>query len=236
MLGMTLAHTVLISRPEADSNLLASSLRRLEPSIDCLIAPAIEIAPLDIETVHQKIDLVNLTSRHAAAAAAKFYPNVKTICVGRSTAQRAEELGLHAISTDGTSEEILSLIKTMRVGRVLHLRGQHSRGNIAERLADFGIQAFQQISYEQHAQPFTPQVTHKLQEIPKLLIPIYSPRTSQIIAQNLAEYMGALTMIAISTEAADAWTGSKPDRVIIAQKPNATAMFAAITSHLHRSA
>jgi uroporphyrinogen-III synthase len=235
MLGMTLLPTILISRPKPDGEALAAQLACVNANMKCILAPALEIRHLEQPAPERNYDILVLTSRHAVAAAAKLHPHARAVCVGDATAHYANELGLNAVSVGANAQALIGHIQTLNIHSALHICGEHQRGDIVEQLLASRIQAERHIVYAQRALSFSQPVKAEVHQTPHLLIPLYSPRSAQVISQNLQEYVGKIDLIAISQNCAEAWSGPTPHQVTLASAPNAQAMFAAISPQMHRT-
>lgn len=233
---MTLQPTILISRPKEDGDALAQQLAQSDPDVRTIIAPVLEIVETSDEATHQAFDIVILTSRHAAPAAKRLYSQTPVICVGSATAQRALELGLKAISVDGTASDIIDHVLKQKVKSAIHMCGAHHRGDIAERLSAAGLTAKRQVVYSQNPLAFSSEVQADIEQINHLTVPLFSPRSAQIISKNLSHFQGRIDLVAISEICANAWSGPEPKQITISETPNAASMFRAIVAVMHRTA
>lgn len=111
--------TVLLTRPQQDSDTLAAELT--EHGISCIISPVIAIIPHAFSPVDMPVDAIILTSRHALHAA----KDMKAPCyiVGANTAQAAQAHGLHVAAQAETAEELAKLLPTNKT--FLYLSGAH---------------------------------------------------------------------------------------------------------------
>lgn len=231
---------VFITRPLEDAQILAQTIRIAAAHAQCIIAPAMKIVP----TLHEgtdalpptsSFDLLLLTSRHAVAVAAAAYPQAKAICVGGSTTHYARNAGLKAVSADGTAADVIACVQKACAQRCLHLHGQHTRGDIAANLNAAGIQTATQVVYRQDDCKLSLDTQAQLHAAHELLVPVYSPRSAQISSRFLAGFTRSITLIAISEETGDAWSGPKPVKIVHAKRPNAQAMLEAIVPQVHKT-
>lgn len=98
--------TVLLTRPQQDSNALADRLA--EHGIASIISPVIMIKPHTVTLPDAPIDAILLTSRHALHAVAGL--TMPCYAVGAQTALAAQQCGLHVAAQAETAEALLPLL------------------------------------------------------------------------------------------------------------------------------
>jgi uroporphyrinogen-III synthase len=224
--------TLLISRPKDDAEALKRAVLAQNSAVHVILAPAIEITPVPYDAKFDGFDAIILTSKHATAAAAKIAPGTTVLCVGDSTAQTARSLGLNAVSAGGTSKDLMALAQGKGFGCVLYLRGKHVHEDLELELNLIGLKTKSRVVYRQDPCKLSDEVIQDLARATTLLVPVYSTRSARILSENLDEYDGAITLVAISKSAADGWVGPKIHQTIYAKAPNSKAMMAAIASQL----
>jgi uroporphyrinogen-III synthase len=101
---------VLLTRPRADSEAFASSLRDAGIGIPVLVAPVI-----DIEAARTLPDLdaylaIVVTSANAVRALGAGLSGKTVLAVGPQTALAARALGASAVSADGDAADLAALI------------------------------------------------------------------------------------------------------------------------------
>lgn len=232
MLGFILPPTVLISRPKDDAERLKKAILSTYPAAQIIMAPAISIISVPFERPSTIFDAVVMTSKHAIHAAVNIAPQTPAICVGDATARAARAAGLTALSAKGTAQDLLDLVRKSNVSKVLYLRGQYVQKNLESELNLAGIETESRIVYQQNANEFSAQALQDLSASPALLVPIYSARSALIVSQNLIDFKGEITVVAISKPAAQGWSGLKMDKIVYADAPNSRAMLVAIASQL----
>jgi uroporphyrinogen-III synthase len=229
MLGFSLPTTVLISRPKNDAEVLRRALLAQNKDAHVIVAPVIEITSVPFKAHKDHFDAYILTSKHGVPAAVKF---AVALCVGDATAEAATQAGLQAISARGTSRELVTLAQQSGFSKLLYLRGEHIHGDLEKDLNLAGLDVESSIVYRQEACAFSPEVQYELAQLKMICVPVYSARSARIISQNLRSFEGEIIVVAISKVAASGWSGSNPDRIILAQAPNSEAMMAAIASQM----
>lgn len=127
------------------------------------------------------------TSANAVAAyvAAKGPKDLPCYTVGDATARAAEEAGLRAISAGGDAEALIRRILADGArGPMLHLRGAHARGDVADRLSAQGCPVSEAIVYAQHARPLTDEARALLGGSAPVILPVFSPRSAILLGDT----------------------------------------------------
>lgn len=235
----SLRPAVLLTRPVAQSQRFAADLQaKLGPLsiiMSSLMAPS--FAKVDLEG-RQYTGLV-LTSETAAEAARRILaagqclPN-QAFCVGDRTAKAAQNAGLVPVSAKGDAAALIALIQTHAPrGRLLHLRGADTRGDVARTLTEGGIVTESVVAYTQIAQPLSPQAVQVLAENYPLILPLFSPRSAKLLVQALPKGSNApLWIAAISPATAEAAQDLRPLKTVTASRTDAEAMLQAVADLL----
>lgn len=228
--------TVLISRPKEDAEELAADLRRDFPDLAIVVAPAISIVSVPFDLGAQKIDAVLLTSKHAVGAAVRYFPDAIALCVGEATAKAAQHAGLRAQAASGTAAGLVEYVLGLGFKRVAYLHGEHTVGDVDEKLISAGIETLSAVVYHQLEQNLDAATIRTLEAATSLVVPVYSPRSARIVSNQLQACSSRIKLVAISEQAARAWEGQTPAEVEVSTVPTAKAMYAAIASQLDRTA
>jgi len=219
---------VLMTRPQAQSERF---LAQLGQDVDAVISPILKIEPTGAELSPQHYKGVVLTSANALQGTFANFSGLACFAVGDATAEEAERCGLMVKSADGTADDLVEMIIAEKPeGRLLFLRGEHSRGELAARLRSAGIDVEEVITYRQRPQPLSSQAVQALQRADIAILPVFSPRSARLLAEALAKVpSGAqLKVIAMSDAVAGSWGESVPAEVFVASEPKATAMVRAV--------
>jgi uroporphyrinogen-III synthase len=210
---------ILLTRPEAQSRALASRLRgRVGDQVPILISPILEIVPVPFE-VPLEPRLLVLTSAHAADAAARVatLAGLPAYCVGDRTAEAARAAGFEAVSAGGSAGDLLALMVEKGVrGPVLHVRGRHAASDLEKELISAGIDTHSVIAYDQTQCPLSSEAIAALAGNVPLVLPVYSPRSSYLLAAECVRVSPLLEIVAISRNAADPWSGTDATVSIVA--------------------
>ena len=156
-------------------------------------------------------------------------------CVGDQTAIAARAAGFDATSAHGDADDLVAEIKRSGVrGPFLHLRGRDVRGEIAKRLVSAGLETQEAVVYVQQAQTLDPAAQAVFaQEVP-VILPLFSPRTVQILVQQMSKIMirSPIFTVSISAAVCAEWRGLSRLRDDLASAPSQDAMVAAFQDAL----
>lgn len=200
-----------------------------------ILSPLLNIEMLPIETPVTQYQGLIFTSENGVRAFAltKGYQNIPAYCVGKRTTKAASEAGLKTFSADGSADDLIAMIMAADViGPLLHIRGEHTRGDIASRIT---VQVDEIITYRQSAQLLSDEARSALLGSREVILPMFSPRTAQIFFEQVKEVSAPFQVIAISEAVKSAILGSNPPKNTgfhIAERPDAQAMVQAIKTYI----
>jgi uroporphyrinogen-III synthase len=183
---------------------------------------------------------VIFTSQTAVTAVAQHVLRDKILprlafCVGDQTANAARVAGFDAISAHGDGDQLVAEIKRCGMrGPFLHLRGHDVRGEIAKRLCSAGIETHDAVVYVQEAQPLVPAAEAVFADDTPVIIPLFSPRTAQILVQQMSKITirSPVFTVSISQAVSAEWKDQSRQRDDLASAPNQDAMMAAFSDAL----
>ena len=226
--------TVLLTRPEAQSRRFAAGL----PGLKVVISPVLEIRMRPLNVDPRDYDALIFTSENGIrAVAAGDVAGLRGYAVGRHTAEVGAGFGLSLRAAGGDADALVEMIvKDKPAGRLLHLRGAHSRGEVAERLKGAGIETDSVIVYDQVECPLSPEAKTLLAGRGRVIAPVFSPRSSALLGRACDGATARLVVIAISDAALDAWDGPDPAEAIAVFDPSAEAMRQEILRQTGRAA
>lgn len=217
---------VLLTRPAAQSKAFAAQILAMRPYAKIVVSPLVDIIRTEDQPDVSGVSGVIFTSRNAIVPA----PNsgLTAWCVGDRTAQEALQAGWNARAAEGDAESLVSLIQAHAPeGRLVHLRGAISRGDIAKRLTASGIQTDEIEIYQQPLLPVSAQMASVLAGKTPVILPLFSPRTARHFA-DVAEVKAPLHIIAMSAAVAKEVEEIRYETCLIAPRPTAAAMIEAI--------
>jgi uroporphyrinogen-III synthase len=229
---------LLLTRPQQDAQRFADQARAEGWAGDILISPLLEIIlypPPEADLAHAR-SLV-LTSQHgvAALAGATLRRDWPVWAVGPRTAQAARAAGFAQVHEAGGDAAALlrDLVQNPPPPPVLHLRGAHVATDIAQVLQDKGQHAEGIVVYAQLPCALSPAACARLEAGGDVVLPVFSPRSAQLLAKALAGVSHAQTRlhpVAISAAAAAPLDGLGLMPCQIATRPDMPAMCAALAA------
>lgn len=228
---------VLITRPLAEGQAFSAGLSlRLGQRVRALVTPLMAVEYLIPGLPAGPFAAVIFTSASAVAGAARLQAELprRAFCVGAATAERAQAAGFSAVSADGDADALVDMVLAASpAGRLLHLRGQDTRGEVAERLNSAGIETESRIIYRQTPQPLAPEALALLQKDAPVLVPLFSPRSARLFAAALPEDARAgVYLVAMSPAVAEAAAQVPHQALVLARRPDVKAMLDAVAMML----
>lgn len=220
---------LVLTRPQADSERFLAAVEAEFGPVKAVISPVIEVVSLAAEM--PTYDEVILTSANGVAEAARLGVKAGTPawCVGQRTAKLAREAGLEPISADGNADDLVDLILSQSAGTLCHIRGVHTRGQVAARLIAQGRVCKEVIAYDQRDIPPTQAALDVLAGTDPIVLPLFSPRSALLIP---AVEQAPVHVIAMSQAVAAEVADLGADTVTVAESPNFEAMLAATCRRL----
>ncbi len=222
----------MLTRPQAQSERFAQICRAtLGAELQIILSPLLKIEMLLFDVPLTPYRGLIFTSENGVQAFAQttIGQGMPAYCVGARTTNAARDAGLEAISADGTADDLVEMINAAEVaGPLLHIRGEHTRGNIAGRI---NAQVDEVVAYRQLAQPLSDVARSALQSNEVVILPLFSPRTAQLFFEQADSISADLKVIAISAAVNDVILDTNKAKTAassIADTPNALAMIQAI--------
>ncbi|QQA42740.1 uroporphyrinogen-III synthase [Pelagovum pacificum] len=224
---------LLVTRPAPDGARFAEAVaRETGQPFDVLQSPLIGIRPRDV-SVAERPDALVLTSANGAAQIGRLQlSGLPAFCVGDRTAACAEKEGATAVSAGGDAEALIATILAQKpLGRLLHLRGAHSRGDVAGRLSANGQPCEALVVYDQQPESLTSDARRALAAEAPAVVPLFSPRTAALMADQ-GPFRGQLHVVAMSEAVAKEAARLSPASLVIASSPEGAAMIALTSRRL----
>ncbi len=215
---------VLLTRPAAKSARLALDLAPIPPE-NILQSPLIDIVPTGA-TIPVAAGYI-IGSTHGITGAVPA--GARAYCVGEKTAIAAHQAGLEPVVTRQTARELFEeLVTNPPQMPLLHLRGRHSRGALAQELTAAGVPCEALVTYDQIERPLGRAARQALAGERPLILPLYSPRTARLFlqqAETMARPINAeLQLVALSSAVAQEVQAIAATRREIAPQPTGQAM------------
>lgn len=221
--------TVLLTRPLAQSKRFAQRLREAGFEGDILISPLLEIEPLSPKLDLAGVQGIIFTSQSAVASVEAH--QMPAWCVGEKTADAANRAGWLAKSAGGDADALVSAMcaNPDMSGRWVHLRGEHSRGNVSARLNRAGIETTELVVYRQKAKEISPEANVALNGEVTVIVPLFSPRTACFFAEK-GPFKAPVHVVAMSEAVRQSLNNLAFERLEIAYAPTAASMLESILS------
>jgi uroporphyrinogen-III synthase len=229
---------ILLTRPQDGSKRFAERIvDRFGDAVEVVLSPLQRIEWVDFATPRGRPKGLIFTSQNGVLASIRVdsLKGLPAYCVGLQTTGAAAAAGYQAMECGGDAEAVIATILDQQPeGPLLHIRGEHGRGRIAERLAEAGVSADECIAYRQVSEPM-PDVAEKLLKGDRpVFAPLFSPRSAKLFVQALPK--GAAPWVAvISPNAAEPLDDMLRRRMIVADTPDAQGMMDAIAGLLAAS-
>lgn len=221
-----MSSTILITRPEPGAQDFADALRvHLGGGIPIILSPMQQNVSSGALPDLDKFSGLVFTSRTAVQVFAGLTDrrDLPAYCVGDATAAAAQAAGLKAQSASGDADALVDMLRTGNVkGPLLHLRGTHSRGEVAIRLG-----ASQAIIYSQKPQSLTAEAQAALSRESPVILPLFSPRSAQLFFSGALPH-APLFVAVISEATAQMVPPGAARRMVLAERPDARAMLRAV--------
>lgn len=227
---------ILLTRPRERSEAFATEIEKC--GWTSTIWPLLTIHPL-LTTPIEPTEGQSLifTSVNAIWSMPNPVPiHTPAICVGAATAAAAYKRGFTAITDiSGNAHELIQTLLGVEPQRYLHVRGVDSRGGIAASLTQTGRQTAEIVVYEAIASDHAPKDINTAIMAGKIdAVALFSPRSAAILRKLVKtewlSHLSTTTMFAISPSAAEPARDIGFAKVVVAKKPNGSAMRAAICS------
>ena len=147
--------TLLITRPAAAGRRFLRLVEgRLGP-VRAVLAPLLAIVP--VPATLPAAEALILTSAHGIGAVPDGWRG-PVFTLGPRTTEVARAAGLNAQMAGRDADGLVDHLSAARPeGRLLHLRGAHTRGDVAARLAAKGLTVAERVVYDQPAQALSPE-------------------------------------------------------------------------------
>lgn len=219
-----MTRTLLITRPERQAARFAALCGdRFGDRVSIITSPLIRIEPASAPVSLDGYRGVVFTSENAIAAAGQgiSVEGTTAYCVGERTAEAARAAGYDAIAAEGDADHLFDLIlKERPTPPLLHLRGEHARGALADRLTKAGIRTDEAIVYRQIAQPLTDAAKAVLRGDKPVILPLFSPRSASLFRTGAKGCTAPLKIVAFSPAVADALGAGFGDDIAVCQSPD----------------
>ncbi|WP_170468162.1 uroporphyrinogen-III synthase [Ruegeria arenilitoris] len=220
-----------MTRPRAASERFVAQLpTRVRSRVEVIYSPILEIRPVRVTVQTDGIRGLIFTSANSVNAAASLGVSreLPAYCVGPATTGTAKGAGWDAMMVGQTAEELVAyLLKHRPESPLMHLRGEHTRGNVAGRLTESGLTVQEQVVYQQRLLPVTSEAAAVVAGESPVIAPLFSPRTARQFAE-IWTGPAPLWLAAISEATAEPLYSLDYQRLKIANEPTPKKMRKAV--------
>ncbi len=224
----------LLTRPAAQGARFAEALAARFPGALVVASPLLAPRLLAPALPPGPFDAVIFTSETGVAAAAALPGPLprRAFAVGARTAAAARAAGFAARAAGGDAEALVAMLAALRPGRLLHLHGAETRGEVAARLSAAGVPTAAAVVYRQEPQPLSPAARALLAGGGAVAVPLFSPRPAALFAAAAAGARAALWLASLAPAVDAAAAGLPAARRAVARRPDAEAMLEALAELL----
>lgn len=228
---------VLLTRPLAGSLRFSEQLiSRFNDQIEVVLSPLQQIEWLDAPQDFVDPNGLIFTSQNGVLGWNRDEKKTMPIafCVGSKTASCARELGLQTVDCGGDADAVVQrIIQANPDGPLVHYRGEHSRGGIAERLNQAGIETIERVVYRQLSLGPDSAFETAINSGRNVIAPLFSPRSAALFSDAVPD--GAAPWLAvISANATERVDAKLRHKMMVASAPNSEAMLDSIEVILAR--
>lgn len=234
---------LLITRPEADARAFADKLG--ERGVESIIAPVMSVVFDDQLGISlDGVQAVLLTSANGARALARATErrDLDLVAVGPATADEAREHGFISVATAAGDVEKLADLAIERLrptaGRLLHVAGSVTAGDLAGRLENAGFAVERVAAYRAKALDALPGPAHDALTHETVQGAVFfSPRTAAVFvkltrAAGVENRLQGLKAFCLSQAVAEASQSVTWRQVLVAAQPDGGALIDLICSEL----
>ena len=218
---------LLMTRPAPESRAFAKSVRG---DFELVISPLFRVETAAyLPKLPGKFGVI-FTSANGVRAWMSLGGPVSSPCfaVGEATGREARAAGYTPEIAKGNADDLVAMIARTRPGiPLVHARGHHARGRVAERLSSAGIETHEAEIYDQHALPLSGEAQKVLNSDGPVIAPLFSPRSAALFSKQ-GEVHAPLAVVAMSEAVAGQIGPIAPRHVVIANHPCAESMRSAV--------
>lgn len=221
------AAKILITRPREGAERFAMELAQVMPCpMEMLISPVLDIAPLpDLLPLDHIKGLIVTSGNGVETLIAKTdRRDLPVYAVGARTTAAATQAGFKARQMGEDADGLVEgLLRLGPKAPLLHLRGEVSRGDVAQRLSTHGILTREKVVYAQKPVDLSEEAKTLLNGTSPVVLPLFSPRSAKLLAQQVTgtapRYVVAMSW-SVASELPQGWAKT----IIIASRADSPAM------------
>lgn len=211
---------LLMTRPRKGAERFVAMLPpEVRGRIDICRAPLLEIESLPVSPDLEGVRGVIFTSSNAVASVEAH--DLPAFCIGEATTKKAALAGWYARQAGQDADSLVAeLCRSRPESPLLHLRGRHTRGNIAERLSQCSLPTREAIVYNQKLLPLGDEAIRLLKGERPVIAPVFSPRVARQFVET-ACFSVNLHLVAMSGAVAEPFKGLAFGSMEVVERPNA---------------
>lgn len=218
---------LLLTRPLSGAERFTKAVNdRFGDAIEVAISPLQEIEWLDVDRADDQPEAPIFTSQNGVYGWNRANSGFTGVayCVGPQTTELATQLGLQAVDCGGNADAVVGVVSKANLnGHVVHYRGVHGRGDIAQRLQTSGVNCEERVVYRQVALSPDPLFSAVLSSDRPVLAALFSPRSATLFSEHVPND-AAIWLAVISPSVAERLDLMLQCRMMVAEAPNAGAM------------
>ncbi|WP_375253723.1 uroporphyrinogen-III synthase [Yoonia sp.] len=229
--------TLIVTRPLAQSaRFTADVTAAWGRPLHVLISPLLQIEPLPVTMPEADILIFTSANGVKAATTLGLPKGLDAWCVGAKTTALAKEAGFETRTGPGDADGLVNdIIAAQPTGRIAHIRGTHTRGDVVMRLKAAGLDCVDVVAYDQVACALTPEAVAALNGSKPVILPLFSPRSCTILSRQ-GPFAAPISVVALSQAVKTAIDPEQNWQVSVAARPDVDAMMAALVNTLARTA
>lgn len=218
---------LLMTRPrQASERFVASLPPAMQGAVQICVSPLLEIVPATAPPLIGQVAGVIFSSSNGVEVAKKLgiRSGSPAFCVGQRTTESAHSAGWNAHFCGDTANALVrELSQSVPEGRLVHLSGTYTRGDIAGRLGAAGVQVVNHAIYDQRPIALSDEAQAHLCGSNKVFLPLFSPRTAGLFASGAA-CSETVHAVAISPAAAEPLGRLPVASMRVAPRPSAQSL------------
>ena len=226
---------LIMTRPRATSEAVVAALPDpVRAQLAPVFSPLIDITQVAHQLELGPHDSAVFSSRNGVQAGPNGHDRT-AYCIGPATTKAAIAKGWTAKQVGSDADGLVQALQAIApTGRLVHLSGTHTRGDIAGRLSQAGLNITNVAIYDQLLRPLSQEAAEIILTAPRVIIPLFSPRTAAHFIRT-APAAESVHAIALSRAVADEFPAHSVCTVTVAGRPDAQAMGAALAEVLARN-